>query len=189
MRTASFFGQFSYNYDHKYLASFTMRADGSTRFAPGNRWGYFPSISGAWIISREGFLEDNPIISNLKLRAAIGLVGNDNIGDDMWRYQYKVNSTGGPGFGESNVNGEQYYVNSSDNKFPNKDIKWETTITRNIALDLGFFNERLTITPEFYWNTTRDLLYDSPIPSTSGYVTQTQNIGQVTNRGDRKSVV
>lgn len=183
MRTASFFGQFSYNYDHKYLASFTMRADGSTRFAPGNRWGYFPSISGAWIISREGFLEDNPIISNLKLRAAIGLVGNDNIGDDMWRYQYKVNSTGGPGFGESNVNGEQYYVNSSDNKFPNKDIKWETTITRNIALDLGFFNERLTITPEFYWNTTRDLLYDSPIPSTSGYVTQTQNIGQVTNRG------
>jgi hypothetical protein len=70
-RTASFFGQTSYNYDHKYLASITFRADGSTKFSPGEQWGYFPSISGAWVLSKESFLENNPIISNLKLRAAI----------------------------------------------------------------------------------------------------------------------
>ena len=72
-RTASFFGQANYNYDHKYLVSVTMRADGSTKFAPGEQWGYFPAVSGAWVLSREGFLENNEIISNLKLRAAIGL--------------------------------------------------------------------------------------------------------------------
>ena len=182
-RTASFFGQASYNYDHKYLLSATFRADGSTKFAPGNQWGFFPAISGAWVLSREPWLENNAIISNLKLRAAIGMAVNNRITDDMWRYQYVVNATGGPGFGESKINGEPFYVNSGGGTFPNTKIKWETTITRNVAIDLGLFGERLTITPEFYWNTTRDLLYKSPIPSTTGYSEQMQNIGQVTNKG------
>lgn len=108
-RTASFFGQANYNYDHKYLVSVTMRADGSTKFAPGEQWGYFPAVSGAWVLSREGFLENNEIISNLKLRAAIGLAGNNRIDDDMWRYLYTVNSTSGPAFGEATENGEQWY--------------------------------------------------------------------------------
>lgn len=108
-RTASFFGQANYNYDHKYLVSVTMRADGSTKFAPGEQWGYFPAVSGAWVLSREGFLENNEIISNLKLRAAIGLAGNNRIDDDMWRYLYTVNLTSGPAFGEATENGEQWY--------------------------------------------------------------------------------
>ena len=182
-RTASFFGQASYNYDHKYLLSVTFRADGSTKFAPGEQWGYFPSISGAWVLSRESFLEGHPVISNLKLRAAIGMAGNNRIDDDMWRYQYSIQSSGGPGFHEVGYNGENYYANSGGTTFPNTKIKWETTITRNLAIDFGFFGERLTITPEVYWNTTKDLLYKSDIPLTTGYQKQMQNIGQVTNRG------
>lgn len=177
-RMASFFGQVSYNYDHKYLLSATMRADGSTKFAPGKQWGYFPSISGAWDMKREAFLEDVDWISQLKLRAAVGIAGNNNINDDLWRYLYTVKSTGGPAFGE--VNGHYYQANSD---FPNKDVKWETTLTRNLAMDLSFFNGRLTVTPEFYWNTTSDLLYKSTIPSVTGYTAQMQNIGEVSNKG------
>jgi TonB-linked SusC/RagA family outer membrane protein len=179
-RTASFFGQANYNYDHKYLASVTFRSDGSTKFAPGEQWGYFPAVSGAWVLSKESFLEHNSSISNLKLRAAIGMAGNNRISDDMWRYLYTVNSTGGPGFGETTLNGEKWYGNVGA---PNMKVKWETTLTRNIAFDLGLFGDRVTITPEVYWNTTKDLLYRSDIPSVTGYLTQMQNIGQVTNRG------
>jgi hypothetical protein len=182
-RTASFFGQASYNYDHKYLASVTMRADGSTKFAPGNQWGYFPSVSAAWVLSKEEFLQGVEWLDQLKLRAAIGLAGNNNIDNDLWRYLYSVNTTGGPGFGESTLYGEQWYGNQSGTKFANRDIKWETTLTRNLAVDLSVFSGRLTVTPEIYWNTTRDLLYSSDIPSATGYVSQMQNIGQVTNRG------
>lgn len=187
-RTASFFGQANYNYDHKYLASLTFRTDGSTKFAPGEQWGYFPSISGAWVLTREGFLENNKIISNLKLRGAIGMAGNNRISDDMWRYLYTVNTTGGPGFGETTLNGEQWFGNAGSNNFPNPRIKWETTLTRNLAIDFGFFGDRLTITPEVYWNTTKDLLYSSDIPTTTGYSTQIQNIGQVTNKGFELSI-
>lgn len=182
-RTASFFGQIGYNYDRKYLASVTFRADGSTKFAPSEQWGYFPAISGAWVISRESFMKNVKFFSNLKLRASIGLVGNNRISDDMWRYQYGINSTGGPSFGELTEDGEKYYSNATGNVFPNSKIKWETTITRNIGVDIGLFNDRLSITPEIYWNTTRDLLYKSPISLISGYSEQMQNIGQVTNRG------
>lgn len=176
-RTASFFGQASYNYNHKYLLSLTMRADGSTKFAPGNQWGYFPSISGAWVLSEENFLNDVEWIDQLKLRAAVGLAGNNRIDNDMWRYLYTVNSTGGPGFGESTQFGEQWYGNQGGTTFANKDIKWETTLTRNLAADITLFGGRLTVTPEVYWNTTKDLLYKSDIPSSVGYISQMQNIG------------
>ena len=181
-RIASFFAQFNYNYKHKYLASFTMRADGSTRFAPGNQWGYFPAISGAWVISEEPWWNKD-VIDNLKIRAAFGLSGNNNIGDDRWRYQYSIYSTGGPSWGENTQtqNGDKYYA--ADNLFPNNEIKWETTVTRNLAADISFFGGRLTVTPEFYWNTTRDLLYRCQIPTTTGYSYQWQNVGKVSNKG------
>ncbi len=181
-RTASFFGQANYNYKHKYLLSFTMRADGSTRFAPGYQWGYFPSVSGAWVLSEEDWWNKD-VVDNLKIRAAYGLSGNNNIGDDRWRYQYSINADGGPSWGESTTtqNGDKYYA--ADNLFPNEQIKWETTVTRNLAADISLFNGRLTITPEVYWNTTRDLLYRCQIPTTTGYTYQWQNVGQVRNRG------
>lgn len=182
-RLASFFGQANYNYDRKYLLSFTFRADASTKFAPGNQWGYFPAVSGAWVISQEGFMANQNLFSLLKMRMAIGKAGNNRITDDMWRYQYVVSTSGGPGWGEISENGFEYYVNSGGSTFPNPDIKWETTLTRNFAFDMGLLNDRITITPEVYWNTTSDLLYQSNIPTTSGYDRQMQNIGQVTNRG------
>jgi TonB-linked SusC/RagA family outer membrane protein len=180
-RTASFFGQVSYNWKHRYLLSGTLRADGSTKFAPGHQWGWFPSISGAWVISDEPFMKDIKWIDNLKLRAAFGLAGNNNIDSDLWRYRYTVSTEGGPGFGEQRQYGEMYY--SSPSQYPNKEVKWETTITRNLAADISLFKGRLTITPEVYVNTTRDLLYKSPISTTSGYTHQQQNIGKVQNSG------
>ena len=187
-RTASFFGQVNYNFDHKYLLSGTFRADGSTKFAPGNQWGYFPSISGAWVLSEEKFMKNIKWIDMLKIRAAIGLSGNNRIDNDMWRQLYAINTTGGPGFGETTLYGEQYYGNAGGSKFTNRDIKWETTITRNIAADITLFGGRLTITPEFYWYTTKDLLYRSDIPSVVGYTSQMQNIGQVTTKGIELSI-
>lgn len=187
-RTASFFGQVNYNYDHKYLLSGTFRADGSTKFAPGNQWGYFPSISGAWVISEEPFMKNVEWIDNLKIRAAFGLSGNNRIDNDMWRQLYAINSTGGPGFGEATQFGEQFYGNNGGAKFANRDIKWETTITRNIAADITLFGGRLTISPEFYWYTTKDLLYKSDVPSVIGYTSQMQNIGQVTSKGFELSI-
>ena len=181
-RMLSFFGQANYNFKHKYLLSLTMRADGSTKFAPGHQWGYFPSVSGAWVLSEEEWWNKN-IFSNFKIRAAYGLAGNNDIGDDMWRYQYAINASGGPSWGENTLteNGEAYYAASKT--FPNEKIKWETTVNRNLAFDISMFKGRLSITPEFYWNTTRDMLYTSLIPTTTGYSQQVQNVGQVTNKG------
>ena len=181
-RMLSFFGQANYNYMHKYLLSVTMRADGSTKFAPGHQWGYFPAVSGAWVVSEEPWWNKS-LINQFKIRAAFGLAGNNDIGDDMWRYQYDISSNGGPSWGESNLteNGETYYAASST--FPNEAIKWETTVNRNLAFDISMFKGRLTITPEFYWNTTRDMLYTSYIPTTTGYSRQVQNVGEVTNKG------
>ena len=138
-RIASYFGQINYNYKHKYLLSGTMRADGSTRFAPGNQWGYFPSISGAWVISEESWWNKD-VVDQLKIRAAFGLSGNNNIGDDRWRYQYNINAQGGPSWGENSTtqNGDKYYA--SDGLFPNNKIKWETTVTRNLAADISLLS-------------------------------------------------
>lgn len=186
-RIASYFGQINYNYMHKYLLSGTMRADGSTRFAPGNQWGYFPSISGAWVISEESWWNKD-VVDQLKIRAAFGLSGNNNIGDDRWRYQYNINAQGGPSWGESTTtqNGDKYYA--SDGLFPNNKIKWETTVTRNLAADISLFKGRITLTPEVYWNTTRDLLYKCQIPTTTGYSQQWQNVGRVSNKGFELSI-
>ncbi|MEJ6979641.1 TonB-dependent receptor [Pedobacter sp. P351] len=187
-RLSSYFAQANYNFDRKYLLSLTYRADGSTKFAPGKQWGHFPAISGAWVVSNETFMADQNLFSQLKIRAAMGKAGNNRITDDMWRYQYEISSSGGPGWGESNETGSEYYLNTGGRTIPNPDIKWETSLTRNLAFDIGMFDERLTITPEVYWNTTTDLLYLSNIPTTSGYTQQMQNIGQVTNRGFDLSV-
>lgn len=184
-RTASFFGQVSYNWRHRYLLSGTFRADGSTKFAPGNQWAYFPSISGAWVVSEEPWFEAD-WVNQLKIRAAFGLTGNNRIEDDLWRPLYKLTSTGGPGFGEVTKYGEKHYLNTSggsEKELANRDVKWETIVTRNLAADIQLFDGRVTITPEFYWNTTKDMLYGADINPTLGYDTQLQNVGQVTNRG------
>lgn len=187
-RMASFFGQANWNYDHRYFLSATFRADGSTKFAPGNQWGYFPAISGAWDIKKEPWMKNVEWIDQLKLRLSYGLTGNNNVSNDMWRPLYAINSTGGPGFGESSTYGEQYYGNQNGARFENRDIKWEKTTKRNIGIDWSLWGGRLTISPEAYWYTTKDLIYTSDLPSVVGYTSQMQNIGQVTNRGVELSI-
>ena len=183
-RTASFFGQVAYDFDSKYLVQGTFRADASTRFAPENRWGYFPAVSAGWVVSKEDFMQNQDIVSFLKIRAGIGMTGNNDVDDDMWRYQYKLAGSSGPGWGESKPTGYDYYTNvGKDGAFPNTDIKWETAITRSLALDVSLFNDRVSITPEVYLNTVRDLLYLSNISTTTGYPKQMQNIAQVTSKG------
>ncbi|MCM1522110.1 MAG: TonB-dependent receptor [Muribaculaceae bacterium] len=182
-RTTSYFGQLNYNYDHKYLLSATFRADGSSVFAPGHQWGYFPSVSGAWVMSEENWMKDLTWLDELKIRAAIGKAGNNRVDADMWRYLYSSMSDNGPAFGGTmdKTTGELWY--GVGDYLPNPDLKWETTLTRNLALDLSFFSGRLRVTPEVYWNTTSDLIYKTPILSTAGYSYQYQNIGKVSNKG------
>ncbi|MDE6123399.1 MAG: TonB-dependent receptor, partial [Duncaniella dubosii] len=166
-RLQSYFGQLNYNYDHKYLLSLTARADGTSFYASENRWGFFPSISGGWVLSEEGFLKDATWVNNFKIRAAIGKSGKNLTKADMWNVIYGMNSSGGPGFGESTANGDLWYGMSD--YLPNPKIKWESTLTRNLAVDLSLFNNRLTITPEIYWNTTSDLLHRVSMLTNTGY--------------------
>lgn len=187
-RTASFFGQANWNWDHRYFLSATFRADGSSKFAPGNQWGYFPAISGAWDMKKESWLKDVKWIDQLKIRLSYGLTGNNNIDSDLWRDLYVISSTGGPGFGEATQYGEQYYSNNGGSQFKNHNIKWEKTIKRNLGVDWSLWGGRLVISPEVYWYTTKDLLYKSDLPSVIGYTTQMQNIGQVTNKGVELSI-
>ena len=185
-RTTSYFGQINYNYNHKYLLSATFRADGSSLFAPGNQWGYFPSVSGAWVLSEENFLKDVTWVNELKFRAAIGKAGNNRIDADQWRFLYYSNNTEGPEFDKSLSDGDLWM--DTGKYLVNPDLKWETTLTRNFAFDIGLFDNRLRISPEYYWNTTSDLIYQADVLTTMGYSKQYQNIGQVTNRGFELSV-
>lgn len=178
-RLASFFGRMNYDFKHRYMVTLTMRADGSTKFAPGRQWGYFPAAAIAWRISEENFLKDSRVLSNLKLRLSYGAAGNNRISDDMWRNVYKISTNRSPGWGES-LN--SYYFPSAT-YLTNPLLKWETTYTRNLGVDFGFFKERLYGTVELYWNTTKDLLVPSDIPSSTGFSQQLTNIGQTTNRG------
>ncbi len=181
-RLESFFGRVNYSYLGKYLLTGTLRADGSTKFSPKNRWGFFPSAAAAWRISDETFMNDLNWLSNLKLRFSYGEAGNNRISNDMWRRTYVAgNVTTSPAIGFGGIPAAYYVVGSS--VLINEDLKWETTITRNFGLDFGFFDNKLSGSLELYQNTTKDLLLQAPIPSLTGYSTQLINIGQTTNRG------
>ncbi|WP_375301588.1 SusC/RagA family TonB-linked outer membrane protein [Niastella sp. OAS944] len=178
-KTASFFGRVIYQYNDKYIFNLTGRYDGSTQFAPGKQWGLFPAASFAWRISSEEFMTKLPFITDLKLRASYGSVGNNNISSDQWRMLFKPEQSRPYGAGET-LN--PYYTFAST-QLTNPEVKWETTITRNIGLDFGLLNNRIAGTLDFYHNTTKDLLVQSAIPPTSGFSTQQRNIGQTSNRG------
>jgi TonB-linked SusC/RagA family outer membrane protein len=177
---ASFFGRVNYTLLDRYLLTATMRADGSSKFAPGNQWGYFPSVAVAWRISDEAFLEGaKGVLSNLKLRLSYGTAGNNRISDDLWKMTYGA-TTSGKDYYLSEVQQPRLVPGSS---MSNPDLRWETTITRNAGLDFGFLNSRLSGAVDLYWNTTSDLLISARIPTSTGYSNQMQNIGQTSNKG------
>ena len=179
-RILSFFSRLNYNLLDRYLLTVTFRADGSSKFSPNNRWGYFPAAALGWRMSEESFLKDVEWLDNLKLRVSYGQVGNDGISSSLWsqtwsattdvRQQDAVNNTLLPSY-------------SLATELANKDLKWETTITRNIGFDFGFFNNRLTGTIDAYWNTTKDLLMKTTIPGITGFTATYANVGQTSNKG------
>ncbi|HEV7330905.1 MAG TPA: TonB-dependent receptor [Flavisolibacter sp.] len=170
----SYFGRINYGYKDKYLLSASMRADGSSRFGPGNKFGYFPSASVAWRISQEDFLRGHSVISNLKLRASYGVTGNLNIGD----FSY----LGG-------IGGSTYTVNNSlvqgqtQTSFGNDNLRWERTRSYDYGIDLGLFRNRLNITFDYYDKRTNDLLYSELIPGITGFTSSLVNVGDISNKG------
>src|SRR5690606_7261316 len=171
---ASYFSRINYSYQDKYLLSASFRTDGSSRFGPNSRWGFFPSASVAWRMSQEEFLIDNPVISELKLRASYGEVGNFNIGD----FQY----LGLIGDGYYSAGGE-LTVGQAQSSLGNGDLKWETTTSYDIGLDLGLFDGRVNLVFDYYDKRTNDLLYNVTTPGISGFTTALVNIGDISNKG------
>lgn len=176
---ASFFGRIGYNFNDRYLFNFTFRADGSSKFASGNQWGYFPAAAFAWRISEESFMDNTKNwLSNLKLRLSYGTAGNNRIASLLYKLDYKINTNKPYGVGETN---NPYYT-PTNTIMANPKLKWETTVTRNVGFDFGVLNERLTGTIDAYWNTTKDLLITSKVVA-PGYTTQQRNVGQTSNKG------
>lgn len=171
----SFFGRVNYNYKSKYLLTATFRADASSKFSEDNRWGFFPSAAVAWRISSESFMEGaKNWLDDLKLRFSYGTAGNNNIPSGQLVQVYNSNTT-------SWINGFNNYWAPSKT-MANPDLKWETTITRNLGLDFTLFGGRLNGTIEAYLNTTKDLLINFPVSGT-GYDTQYRNMGETQNKG------
>lgn len=172
----SFYGRLNYTFYDRYLATFTMRADASSRFAPGNKWGYFPSLALAWRISEEDFVKNNlPVISNMKLRLSAGQLGNQNIGD--FQYLARIRLDGNYVLGNSQISG------SIPISVSNPDLTWETTNQYDLAIDFGLFNNRIAGTLETYYKSTTDLLWSVPMPLESGYNSTLKNVGQIDNKG------
>lgn len=178
-RLVSFFGRINYSLMDKYLLTATFRADGSSRFAPAHRWGYFPAAAAAWRISEEDFLKNVKAVDNLKLRLSYGSVGNDGIDASLW----KMNWTDAGQLNYSINEVRQYGYQPASSTMANAMLKWETTITRNLGLDYGLFNNRIYGTIDMYWNTTKDLLMRTPISPMSGFTETFANIGSTSNKG------
>ncbi|MBC3791036.1 SusC/RagA family TonB-linked outer membrane protein [Spirosoma utsteinense] len=176
-RKGSVFGNLKYNFNKKYDLSLIGRLDGSSRFGANNRFGFFPSISGAWLISEESFLKGGRYVSDLKLRASFGTTGNDQLGSLFNAANFPGLGLVNPGF---DYNGAAGFAPS---QLANPDLKWETNQTANIGLDFGFFGNRITGSVDVFQRTSKDLLLPFNLPFTSGYSSISRNAGEVQNRG------
>lgn len=190
--SVSFFGRLNYGFDDKYLFTATFRADGSSKFAPNNRWGYFPAGAFAWRAIDEPFLENaKSWLSNLKLRISYGATGSDQISSNLWRETWQL-STSASNYtissSRSNTENDYGYPYYPNTMMMNDDLKWETTISRNVGVDFGFWDERLYGTIDAYWTTTKDLLMPIAVNSSSGYSYQYQNMGKTSNKGFEVSI-
>ncbi len=165
----SFFARSNYTLDGKYTIGASLRTDGSSRFGPNDRWGVFPAVSAAWLISEEPGIRGG-FFDFLKLRASYGLTGNQAIDD--YPFQGLVSSANygnDPGIAPNNL--------------PNPDLKWESTAQFDVGVDMAFAKGRVSLSADWYQKKTRDLLLERPITATSGYTTVFDNVGNVINRG------
>jgi len=166
----SYFSRVNFDYKAKYLFTVSGRIDGSSRFGKNNRYGVFPAASVGWVLTKEDFLSGSGLISFLKLRTSYGLTGNAGIGN----------------FGHLGLYGVGSYNSLSGlypTQIPNPDLGWESTHQLDFGLDYGFFKNRISGEIDYYVKETKDLLLNVPVPATSGYNTQIQNIGSVSNKG------
>jgi TonB-linked SusC/RagA family outer membrane protein len=170
----SYLGRINYNFKDKYLLTASFRADGSDKFGPGNRWGYFPSFALAWRINKEGFMKDIEVVNDLKLRLSYGKTGNEGI--PPYRYFARLQNT--------------YYASNGSLNFgmspaslANPDLQWETTTQYNAGIDLALFKNRLILNADYYLKQTRDMLLNAPVAAQSGFFNQWLNIGSINNSG------
>lgn len=186
-RRLSYFGRIGYNYQEKYLFNATLRADGSSKFAQGSQWGYFPSVSAGWNISSEDFMaETSAWLDQLKLRASWGQVGNQNIDD--FQFASPINTS--TGYSGDNPAAFYYFGTGGTNvpgaypsRLSNPDVRWETSEQTNIGLDARFLNTRLGLIADFYVKSTKDWLVQAPILGTAGAGAPYINGGDVKNTG------
>ncbi len=170
----SYLGRIQYNFDGKYLFSASMRRDGSSRFGTNSKWGWFPSVSAGWRVSKESFFGESELISDLKIRGSYGLTGNTEI--PFYGGTALLNLAG-------YVLSDQVVSGLAPRTSPNPNLSWETTRTLDIGVDAGFLNNKFSIIADFYQSNTKDLLLNVTIPSSSGFQTSLQNIGEMRNRG------
>lgn len=179
-RILSYFGRANYSLMDKYLFTATFRADGSSTFAPTHQWGYFPAGAVAWRIKEEKFLKDVNWLSNLKLRVSYGTAGDDGISAGLWEQNWAAPKDL-TGYSINEVRQPSYAPASST--IANPDLKWETTITRDLGIDYGLFNERIHGSLDIYKNTTKNLLMLTTISAISGFNSTYENVGSTSNRG------
>ncbi len=173
-RLISYIARVNYGFDDRFLVTLTGRRDGSSRFGPNNKFGFFPSGALAWKLKNESWLQNVNSISDAKLRVSYGLSGNQEI--DNYRYVAGMSSL-------DYVLGGTLYTGNAPNIIPNPDLRWEKNAQFDVGLDLGLFNNRLTFTGDYYHKTTSDLLFNVGVPTSSGFSTMLQNIGEVENHG------
>jgi TonB-linked SusC/RagA family outer membrane protein len=173
----SFFSRVNYSLLDRYLFSFNVRADGASKFGSGNKWGYFPAGSFAWRVKNEKFMANIDFINDLKFRAGFGTVGNNRMNDYLFLTSFNNNGTYYYGINNGSVNG--YYPVS----LANPDLRWESTISRNLGVDISLLKNRIDLSVDVYKNSSNNLLLNVPIAPTYGYTSQLQNIGETENKG------
>lgn len=171
----SVIGRVNYTFKNRYNLTASFRADGSSRFSPNNKWGYFPSVGLSWNVNEEDFLKRSNSISYLKLRASLGTVGNQEIGN--YKYEATYGTSAIYSFGGNLVLG--YVRNNPENP----DLRWEQVVSYNTGIDLGLFNSRLNFVLDAYYKKTVDLLLNVPVEITTGYSSVLRNVGSVSNKG------
>lgn len=177
---ASVFGRINYDYNEKYLLTLVMRADGSSNFAEGNRWGYFPSVSAGWILTGEDFLSNNEVIDFLKLRASWGQNGNSDIDGNQFINLFTSNAENNYTFGNTR---NQMQMGTFQAHIKNEDVAWETSEQLNLGLDAYFIGSRLQATFDYFTKTTKDWLLRAPIPDIYGPIGAFVNAGDIENKG------
>ncbi len=181
-RRVSFFGRVNYNYDNRYLLQATVRTDGSSKFGDDNRWGVFPSVALGWRISEEEFFPKDIALSNLKLRASWGRLGNENaLGYYDFLALISTYNTKYQGYVRGN--GDNAWTGSIARGLENRSLKWETTDTKNIGVDFGLFDNKLTGSMNYYYNKTEDLLITKALPPSAGLNNPILNVGKIHNSG------